>query len=251
MAPRSLLEQHPGAMAYYAPAYPHDPIEEIAPDVFMVRGSMRMNALMRISRNMAIVRHAGGLSLVNPIRLSADAERQLRNLGDVKRILRLGPLHGLDDPYYVDQFRAEFWAPGESKAYPEPKADQLLTSAAELPFPDAKLFCIEASVQPEVMLLLRKAGGLLLTCDAIQHYGDYRHNTLLARLVMPFIGFPRTTIVGPIWLKLMTPEGGSLESEFRRLLTLEFDSLLSAHGSLLRGGAHAGVASAVERVFSR
>ena len=27
----------------YAPAYPHDPIEEIYPDVFMVRGSARMN----------------------------------------------------------------------------------------------------------------------------------------------------------------------------------------------------------------
>ncbi|MHC4507073.1 MAG: hypothetical protein ACYTFI_27640, partial [Planctomycetota bacterium] len=83
----------------------------------------------------------------------------------------------------------------------------------------------------------------------IQHYGDYRHNSLLARLVMPFIGFPRTTIVGPVWLKLMTPEGGSLESEFRRLLGLDFDTLLSAHGSLLRGGAHAAVERAVDRAF--
>jgi hypothetical protein len=248
LARRSLLVQNSRALAY-APPYPHDPIEEIGPDVFMVRGSVRMNALMRITRNMVVVRHAGELSLVNPIRLNGDAERQLRELGDVKRILRLGPLHGLDDPYYIDEFQAELWAPGESRAYPEPKADRLLTPGVELPFPDAELFCIEGSVQPESMLLLRKSGGLLLTCDAIQHYGDYRHNTLLARIVMPFIGFPRTTIVGPIWLKMMTPEGGSLESEFRRLLTLEFDSLLSAHGSLLRGGAHAGVASAVDRAF--
>jgi len=40
----------------YAPAYPHDPIEPIAEDVFMVRGSIRMNALVRITRNMAIIR---------------------------------------------------------------------------------------------------------------------------------------------------------------------------------------------------
>ena len=248
MAPRSPLKQDPGAMAY-APAYPHDPIEEIAPDVFMVRGSVRMNALMRITRNMAIVRHAGELSLANPIRLSADGERQLRDLGDVKRILRLGPMHGLDDPYYVDEFRAELWAPGESEAYPEPKADQLLTPGAELPFPDAELFCIEGSVQPEVMLLLRKAGGLLLTCDAIQHYGDYRHNTMLARLLMPLIGFPKTTVVGPIWLKVMTPEGGSLKRDFESLLTLDFDRLLSAHGSLLATGAKDSVARAVRKAF--
>jgi hypothetical protein len=235
----------------YAPAYPHDPIEEIFPDVFMVRGSVRMNALMRITRNMAIVRHDGELTLVDPIRLDAEGERQLRALGNVKRILRLGPLHGLDDPYYVDEFRAEFWCQAESKTYPEPKVDRHLTADGELPFPDAELFCFEGTKQPESALLIRKSGGLLLTCDAIQHYGDYRHNTLLARLVMPFIGFPRTTIVGPIWLKLMTPEGASLESEFRRLLTLEFDNLLSAHGSLLRGGAHAAVENAVDRAFSR
>ena len=66
---------------------------------------------------------------------------------------------------------------------------------------------------------------------------------------MPLIGFPKTTLVGPIWLKMMTPAGGSLETEFRRLLELEFDSLLSAHGSLLRGGAHEAVAQAVDRAF--
>ena len=122
----------------YPPAYPHDPIEEIASDLFMVRGSVRMNPLMRITRNMAIVRHGGELSLVNPIRLDEATERELRALGDVERIVRLGPLHGLDDRYYVDHFGAELWAQGES------------------------------------------------------HYGDYRHNTLLARLVMPLIGFPKT-----------------------------------------------------------
>ena len=233
----------------YAPAYPHDPIEAILPDVFMVRGSVRLNALMRITRNMAIVRHQGELSLVNPIRLNAEGERELRALGEVKRILRLGPMHGLDDPYYVDRFGAALWCPGESKAYPEPSPDQRLTPELELPFPDAEVFCFEGTQQPESVLLLRRGGGLLLPCDSIQHYGDYRHNTLLARIVMPFIGFPRTTIIGPIWLKLMTPEGGSLRSEFERLLTLPFDDLLSAHGSLLRGGAHEAVRRAVERAF--
>jgi len=235
----------------HAPAYPHDPIEEILPDVFMVRGAVRMNPLMRISRNMAIVRHEGELSLVNPIRLDAAGEAQLRALGSVKRLLRLNPLHGLDDRYYVDTFQAELWAQAKSETYPEPKIDHYLTAAEELPFPDAELFCFEGTNMPESALRIRRGGGLLLTCDAIQHYGDYRHNTLLARLAMPFIGFPKTTIVGPIWLKMMTPEGGSLESDFRRLLTLEFDSLLSAHGSLLPGGAHASVAKAVDRAFSR
>ena len=66
---------------------------------------------------------------------------------------------------------------------------------------------------------------------------------------MPFIGFPKTTIVGPIWLKVMTPEGGSLRRDFERPLTLDFDRLLSAHGSLLDSGAKASVARAVSKAF--
>ena len=99
-------------------------------------------------------------------------------------------------------------------------------------------------------LLLRRGAGLLLTCDAIQNYGDYSHNNLLARLMMPLIGFRKTTVVGPMWVKMMTPEGGSLESEFRRLLTLEFDQLLSAHGTFLESGARAACERAVEYVYS-
>jgi hypothetical protein len=233
----------------HAPAYPHDPIEEIAADLFMVRGSVRMNALMRITRNMAIVRHQGDLNLINPIRLDEQGERELLALGDVKRILRLGPLHGLDDPYYVDRFGAELWAQAESETYPEPKIEQKLAVDRPLPFPDAELFAFAGTKQPESALLIRRDPGILLTCDSIQHYGDYRHNTLLARLVMPFIGFPRTTVVGPIWLKIMTPPGGSLKSEFERLLTLDFDRLLSAHGSLLASGAKDSVAAAVRKAF--
>ncbi len=231
------------------PVYPHDPIEEIAPDLFMVRGSIRMNALGRITRNMAIVRHQGELDLVDPIRLDAEGERQLRALGEVKRILRLGPLHGVDDPYYVDRFGAELWAPGPSETHPEPKIAQKLDPDGALPFPDAEVFAFQGTRQPECALLIRRDRGVLLTCDSIQHYGDYRHNTLIPRLVMPFIGFPRTTVVGPIWLKIMTPEGGSLKSEFERLLTLDFDRLLSAHGSLLESGARDAVARAVRKAF--
>jgi hypothetical protein len=233
-----------------SPVYEHDAIEEVQTDVFMVRGCIKMNALMTITRNMAIVRHAGELTLVDPIRLSASEEKRLEALGTVKRILRLGPMHGVDDPYYVDRYAAELWAPGSSEAHPEPKPTLTFDPTTALPFPDAELFCFEGLKQPEAALLLRRGPGLLITCDAIQNYGDYRHNNLFARLLMPFIGFPKTTIVGPIWVKMMTPEGGSLESEFRRLLELEFDQLLSAHGSLLETGAHEACERAVDKMFS-
>ncbi len=232
------------------PVYDHDPIEEIQPDVFMVRGSIKLNALMTITRNMAIVRHAGELTLVDPIRLSAAEEERLDALGVVKRVLRLGSMHGVDDPYYVGRYGAELWAPGPSDMYPAPEPTVVFDEATALPFPDAEIFRFEGVAQPEAALLLRRGRGLLITCDAIQNYGDYRFNNLPARLLMPFIGFPKTTLIGPMWIKLMTPEGETLESEFRRLLALEFDQLLSAHGSLLETNAHEACERAVQKIFS-
>ena len=232
------------------PVYDHDPIEEIQPDVFMVRGCIKMNALMTITRNMAIVRHAGELTLVDPIRLSAAEEKRLDALGAVRRILRLGSMHGVDDPYYIERYGAELWAPGLSEAFPEPKPTLTFDATTALPFPDAQLFCFQGLKQPEAALLLKRGAGLLITCDAIQNYGDYRYNNLVARLMMPLIGFSKTTLVGPLWVKAMTPKGASLESEFRRLLELEFDQLLSAHGSLVKTGAHEACERAVDKMFS-
>ena len=233
----------------YAPAYPHDPIEEVTTDIFMVRGSIKMNAVMRITRNMGIVRHNGELTLVNPIRLNADGEKQLSALGEIKHIVRLGCFHGIDDPYYIAQYSPEFWSQEGGTTYTEPRIDHVLTEATTLPFPNAELFCFERTKQPESALLIKSGGGVLLTCDSIQHYGDYSNNNWFARILMPRIGFPRTTIVGPIWLKFMTKEGDLLQDEFERMLKWEFHTLLSSHGTLLKADAHAAVAGAVKRAF--
>ena len=70
-----------------------------------------------------------------------------------------------------------------------------------------------------------------------------------ARLIMPLIGFKRTTLIGPLWLKAMTPDGGSLRPDFERLLELQFDHLIAAHGGPRRDDAHTAVAAAFARAF--
>ena len=233
----------------YPPAYPHDPIVEIAPDIFLVRGAINLNPVLRISRNMVFVRNGDEITVINPIRLQPAEEQKLRQMGTVKHVLRSGPMHGLDDPYYVDTFGAEFWCQEGGTTYTEPKIDHPLSEANTLPFPNAELFCFKGTVQPESAILFTTGKGLLVMCDAIQHYGDYKHNNLPARLLMPFIGFPKTMIVGPVWMKVMTPEGHSLKSEFDRLLTLDFDALISAHGSFLHTGAKAAARKAIEKAY--
>ena len=230
-------------------ALPHGPIEALTERVHAVRGCIRVNGVLRISRNMAVVRHGDGLTLVNPIRLNAAGERALEELGRVRAILRLGAMHGRDDPYCKHRFGCEFWCQPGGTVYPGPPLDRPLGPDCALPFPDAELFCFDGARQPEAALLVRDGPGVLLTCDAIQHYGDYSNHNVLARLSMPLIGFSKKTLVGPIWLKRMTPPGGSLRTEFERLLERDFDALLAAHGTWLPAGAKAGVHDAVRRAF--
>ena len=236
-------------MNTFAPAQPHDPIQALTDRLYVVRGAMRMNPVLRISRNMLIIRHGDELTLVNPIRLNAEGEKALGDLGVVKHILRLGAFHGIDDPWYKHRFGAELWRQPGGTAYPEPPPDRPLEPDTELPFPDADLLCFNGTAQPEAALLVHDPPGILVTCDAVQHYGDYSHNNLMARLAMPFIGFPKTTVLGPFWLKMMAPEGVVLRSEFDRLLELDFDALIAAHGTYLPSGAKAAVRRAVDKTL--
>ena len=68
-------------MTSNTPIYPHGNVEEIAEDIFMLRGSIKMNPLLRITRNMGIIRNGDELSLINPVRVSAKVEAQIAKLG--------------------------------------------------------------------------------------------------------------------------------------------------------------------------
>ncbi len=228
--------------------FPHAELVDIGDDVFLVRGSLLLNPLIRISRNMVVLRQGGELVLVNPIRLGEAGMQALERLGRIRHIVCLGAMHGRDDAWYRAQYQVQTWARPGSRRYPAPPDVTLLDPGRALPVDGAQLFCFATS-QPESALLLERDGGLLITCDCLQHYGDYHQHSPMARLVMPFIGFPKTTVVGPIWLKEMTPPGGSLRGEFERLLQWRFDGLIAAHGSHLPRGAHASAVAAVNKAF--
>ena len=235
----------------YPPVYPHRRIEKIGDNLFMARGSIKFNSFIRLSRNMAIVKSGSELTLIDPIRLNARGLRDLDALGTVKHIIRLGGGHGSDDPFYVDRYKATFWCQEGGTRYREPPIDRVLTEGGELPFGGARLIAFSGASFPEAAIVVASGKGVLLTCDSLQHYGDYSNNNLTARIVMPFIGFPKTTVVGPIWLRAATPPGGSLRADFDRILAQNFDALLGAHGTLLKTGAHAAVERAVAKAFAK
>lgn len=244
-----MANSNPAANSYPA-AQRHDPIEELFEDVFWVNGSMRMGPGLRINRNMVVLRDASDLTLISPVRMSPEGEAALDALGTVKHVMRIGPAHSYDDRYYVERYGAAFWRNEKVGKGAEPKPTQALKAGVKLPFKDAELFAFEETKLPEFAILIKRDGGILINCDALQNWENRRNCSLAAHIVLPVLGIKLGTGVGPMWKKAMTREGGSLRPDFERLLELDFDHLIAGHGALCRGGAKARARAAVDRAFA-
>lgn len=236
----------------YPDVLPHDPPKQIAEDLFVVHGCVKLNALVRFSRNMAVVRDQGQLTLINPVRMDDAGLSALEELGEVAHVLRLGPMHGMDDPFYVDRYGANFWSFEGGTTYTTPAITHVLSEGGALPFSKAKLFAFSHVIQPEGAILLERSPGILLTCDAIQSYAEFPHRphtNWLARRMLPLLGFNRETLIGPLWMKHAVEDRDGIKAEFERLLRLDFDQLLSAHGTFVSKNAHTEVERAFEKMF--
>jgi len=236
----------------YPDVTPHGLPQEISDNAFVVYGSIRRNALLRFTRNMAIVRSGDELTLINPVRMDEDGLSALERLGNIGHVLRLGPFHGMDDQFYVDHYGAQMWGLPGNSTYTAPAVDRILAEGGELPFPDADFFAFRHMIQPEGAILLKRSTSVLLTTDAIQSYvtpPHYPYTSLAARIMLPRVGFPRKTLIGPIWMKVAVTDRDGMKSEFRRLLALDFDRLLSAHGVFLPGNAKKEVEGAFKDMF--
>jgi len=239
----------------YPNALPHELPKQIADDVFVVHGCIKPSAVVRFTRNMTIVRDKGQLTLINAVRMNEAGLKALEELGEVAHVLRLGPAHGMDDPFYVDRYQADFWSFEGGTTYTEPKISKGLSEGGALPFSNAKLFAFNHTHEPEGAILLERTAerskGMLLTCDAVQSYGDgYPQTNWLARRILPRIGFTQETLIPKMWLKFAVKNQEGIKAEFKRLLTLDFEQLISAHGTFVEQGAHGEVKRAFNNKFS-
>jgi hypothetical protein len=237
--------------ANHPPADFHLPLRECFPGVWLASSQVTMGIPLgmkiRFSRNMVAVLTAEGWVLLNPVRLNQQAETELLARAPIKHALRLGTFHGRDDAYYVDRFGAQFWGvPGKS-TYPEPRFNHEISEDGPLPIPGAKAVIFKNGLLAECAVYLPQQ-RLLVTCDSVQNYRNDPLVSTLGRLVMRPMGFFNPCVIGPIWLKAVTPPGGSMRPDFERLLALDFDNLIGGHGTPKVGGAREALARNVARL---
>src|SRR5690554_3739987 len=232
----------------YPPSYPHDEIENIFRGVYFLHGSIKMGPGMRMNRNMIILKDGDELSLINPVRMNNESLSKLDELGVVRRILRLGDFHGLDDAFYIDRYKCEFWAQDGQETYKTPRITNQISSSVNCPFPNSQFFTFESAQYPEAAILL-KDHKLLITTDSVQYYSDWSYFTWFTKLAFKLLGFKIGVNIGPPWLKRVTAKGSSLKADFEKLLELDFNSIVAAHGVLMRLGAKEALSEEVARTF--
>jgi hypothetical protein len=230
-------------MAKFPGVMPHHDLVPIFDDAWYLQGSVSFKPMIVLVRNMVVLRHDGELTLINAIRLNDAGEAALAALGEVVNVVQIGG-HGMDNAYYADKYAAKMW--GVPGVVPDGGHEM---SAEDLPHPGLTLFLFQDTRQPEAALLLNTGGGLLITCDSVQHWVPSDLMSFVARMVTAKMGFQHPAQIGPPWRKKMTPEGGSLKPDFERLLELPFTHLIGGHGGLARDNANELLKATIARTF--
>lgn len=215
---------------------PHGSLEPIIDDVWYLTGSVVFKPLIRLPRNMVVVRHGGELTVINSVRLDAEGEAALDALGKVSHVMKIG-FHSMDDAYYVDRYGAKMWS----------IEDGSLSEGGELPFPGAQVFMFRDVITPEAAILIEREGGLLITCDSIQHWVPKEVMSLVGNIVCGILGFKKPAQIGPKWREVQTPENGSLKPDFERLVALPFERIIGGHGGLLESDGPGTLQASIDR----
>jgi hypothetical protein len=227
------------------PAQPHGALQEVFPNIFVVRGSFRFMPLFSIARNMTILRQGDELIIFNSVRLDEEGQKQLDALGKVKHLVKLGFFHGYDDPYYLERYKPTYWAP-------RPKDQATPLAAGPVPFTEGDLFLFEKGNAGEAAIILpREGGNVLVTCDSVQNWVDIKGCSAIGGVFMRTFGFIEPAKIGPFWMKKITDNNPSImKPDFDRLLEKDFDRLISAHGDVMTSGLKAALRRSVEKTFS-
>ena len=231
------------------PALSHGGIEEVFPDVFFVSGAMEtvlQDIDWKFSRNMTVVRDGERLIIINSVRLSEEGLAELDRLGRVTDVVRLGSLHGRDDPFYVDRYGAEYWAMPAMEHETGLQSTRTLGGDEALPISDASLFDFRTTQIPEGILRLDRAGGILIACDALQNWlapDEFFSDS--SREMMQQMGFFTPANLGPVWVQRAAPEA----EDFKRLKQLSFRHALCGHGDPLRDTAQEDYGATFSRLF--
>jgi len=183
---------------------------------------------------MVILKDGDKLCLVNPVRLNEAEEKKLLTMGTIHSVLKLGRLHSVDVPYYMDKFSPKLWASSNDSFVQKHdyNIDIDLEKVTTIHFLGIQIYNFKTSKDNEAVAFLPQDGGILLACDALVNMKkvDPMANWLVRTLSNIL---PEPTYIGPNWIKIMKPK----KIDFDNILKFEFENMIPAHGEILNNKA--------------
>lgn len=232
----------------------HGDLQQLADDVFFVRGRMSSTParplfermFLHYSRTMTIVRGAAGhdvalhqVTLINTMRLGAEGLSQLEALGEISDVVRLGSFHGVDDAFYLRRYpQARYWhvsnmCPAANVA----SVPRVLSS--DLPLPGVQVHVFRNVNFPEAVLVLpptEKRSGVAITTDSVQNHSSVfdKDNSWMVSCGIWWLGLVGKARLGPYWMDQQVPRGQKvavLRPQYEELLeNYDWDMLVPGHG---------------------
>lgn len=229
-------------MTKYFPLLPHLDITEKVEGVYELTGTMKLFGLFRYSRNMHIIKTEDGVALVNPVRADDKTLRRIEEIGPIKHIYKIGQLHNVDIPFYMDKYAPKLWKIEGDPTLDHLKADHYFEDGQKASPCGSKLRILKNSKLKEAVLIHPSAGGTLISCDAFVNMGPDPMANWLTNTLQKLL--PSPVYVGPNWIKFAKPSGGDL----LELLSDDFENLLTAHGAAVLGDAKEKLTSYVKQL---
>lgn len=223
-------------MCNYHEVLNHGKIKEVLKNIYFVTGTMKnefFGSMWQFSRNMTIVKEGESLTLLNSVRLNDEGLADLDRLGKVVNVVRLGDMHGVDDPFYVNRYNATFWALPNMTVQKE-LTIKPLQEDGEMPLKDCSLFEFKTVKRPECILRLDRDDGIAIACDSLQNWVSHDEffddETIVTMTNMDFF---KTANFGPAWIYESQPQA----SDFARLKKMQFKHAFCGHGVPLLNNA--------------
>jgi Domain of unknown function (DUF4336) len=224
---------------------PHQPLQQLAPDLWIANQPLRFMGLP-VGTRMTVIRLADGhLVVISPIALTPELTTQLNRLGSVAYQIAPNRYHHLFAQAFQQQYPgAAFWgATGLQEKRPDLKIEHVITAEAGdigadllyrqfsgINVPGSTLSGLGKPDPLNEVVFCHKPSRTLVITDIAFHFDET--NAWETRLVGKLIGGYKA--LQPTLLEKWSLTNRDLvERSIRAVLAWDFDRVIMAHGSII------------------